>query len=104
MVLEAATQVVEAEGYKATEVEYYDIRDVSLSKVLIVPEDDRGIETLFTLRPASLNTVSRYQWLFEFVLTSVSTEEGQEIFSEHHRGLVEVSFEKYGKLSMRLLL
>ncbi|KAF4624420.1 hypothetical protein G7Y89_g13751 [Cudoniella acicularis] len=95
MALEAATQFVETEGYKATDVEFYDVRDVSLSKALIVPEDDHGIETLFALRPASLNTVSRHQWLFEFVLTSVTTEEGQDVFSEHCRGLVEVSFEKY---------
>ncbi|KAI1406986.1 hypothetical protein F5Y13DRAFT_207084 [Hypoxylon sp. FL1857] len=95
MVLEAATQVVEVEGRKATDVEYYDIRDVNLSKALIVPETDRGIETLFTLRPATLNASSRHQWLFEFVLTSVSSEEGQDTFSEHCRGLVEVSFEHH---------
>lgn len=99
MVLEAATQVVELEGYNATDVEYYDIRDVSLSKALIVPDDDRGIETLFALRPASLNTVSRHRWLFEFVLTSVSSEEGNDTFSEHCRGLVEISFEKHSKLT-----
>ncbi|KAL9085918.1 MAG: hypothetical protein Q9165_007401 [Trypethelium subeluteriae] len=95
MTVEAATQVVEMKGYSATDVEYYDIRDVSLSKALIVPEDDRGIETLFTLRPASLNTVFRHQWIFEFVLTSVSTEEGQDTFSEHCRGLIEISFEQH---------
>lgn len=99
MILEAATQVVEIEGRDSDEVEYYDIRDVSLSKALIVPEDDRGIETIFALRPASLNSVSRHQWVFEVVLTSVSTEEGQDTFSEHCRGLVEIGFEKYGKFS-----
>jgi hypothetical protein len=88
--------MIEIEGHKAGDVEYFDIRDMSLSKALIVPEDDRGIETLFAVRPASLNTISRQQWLFEFVLTSVSTGDEQDTFSEHCRGLVEVNFEKYG--------
>ncbi|KAF2181508.1 hypothetical protein K469DRAFT_589235 [Zopfia rhizophila CBS 207.26] len=95
MVLEAAIQVVENEGYKASDVECIEVKDVSLSKALIVPEDDHGIETLFSLRPASLNSVSRHQWLFEFILTSVSTEDGQDTFSEHCRGLVEVNFDKH---------
>lgn len=97
LVLEAATQVVETEGRDASDVEYYDIRDVSLSTALIVPEDDFGIETLFTLRPASLNAISRHQWIFDFVLTTVSNDEGVDTFIEHCRGQVEIGFEKYGK-------
>lgn len=97
MVLEAATQVVETEGLDASNVEYYDIRNVSLSKALMVPEDDFGVETLFALRPASLNAVSRHQWLFEFVLTTVANDEGVDTFVEHCRGQVEIGFENYGK-------
>ncbi|KAH8165552.1 hypothetical protein CIB48_g2685 [Xylaria polymorpha] len=85
IVLEAATQIVETEGRQATDIEYYDIRDVSLSKALIIPDDDHGIEILFSMRPAPLNSVSRHQWLFEFVLTSVSTIEGHDTFTEHCR-------------------
>ncbi|KAF3391196.1 Lovastatin diketide synthase mokB [Talaromyces pinophilus] len=92
---QAATQVVELVGRSSTEIQYYDIRDVSLSKALIIPEDDHGIETLFSLRPAFLNANSGHQWVFEFTLTSVSIEEGRDIFSEHCRGLVEVRFERY---------
>lgn len=97
MVLEAAIQVVELDGRNSTDVVYYDVQDVSLLKALIIPEDDHGIETLFSLRPASLNANSRHQWIFEFTLTSVLIGEGRDIFSEHCRGLVEVSFERYGK-------
>ncbi|KAI1175676.1 hypothetical protein F4777DRAFT_598427 [Nemania sp. FL0916] len=95
IVLEAATQIVETEGRQDVDVEFFDIRDVSLSKALIVPEDDHGIEILFSMRPAPLNSVSRHQSLFEFVLTSVSTEEGRDTFSEHCRGLVEINFEHH---------
>ncbi|KAI1356404.1 hypothetical protein F5Y01DRAFT_309815 [Xylaria sp. FL0043] len=94
MVLEAATQVAETEGLSASDIEYFDIRNVSLSKALIVPEDDFGIETLFTLRPASLNTISRHKWLFDFVLTTVSSDDGVDIFTEHCRGQVEVGYEE----------
>ncbi|KAI1339726.1 hypothetical protein F5Y15DRAFT_423599 [Xylariaceae sp. FL0016] len=95
MVLEAATQVVEVEGLAATDIAHYDIRNVSLSKALIVPEDDFGIETLFTLRPASLNVVTCHKWLFDFLLTTASVEDGVHIFSDHCRGQVEVCFEEY---------
>jgi hypothetical protein len=98
MVLEAATQVVETEGFHTSDIEYYDIRNVSLSKALIVPEDDFGIESLFALRPASLNTVSRHKWLFDFVLTTISSDGGVDVFTEHCRGQVEVGFEELGKL------
>ncbi|KAI0508959.1 hypothetical protein F5B22DRAFT_658737 [Xylaria bambusicola] len=95
MVLEAATQIVEAEGLLASDVEYYDVQDVSLSTALIVPEDDFGVETLLTLRPTSLNSVSRHKWLHDFTLTSVVNEEGVDIFVEHCRGRVEIGLENF---------
>ncbi|KAF2973192.1 hypothetical protein GQX73_g454 [Xylaria multiplex] len=95
MVLEAATQLVELDGRESSSVEYYDIRNVDLSKALIVPEDDFGIETLLTLRPTSLNASSRHRWLLDFALTSVANEEGVDTFTEHCRGQVEIGFEKY---------
>ncbi|KAI4212601.1 MAG: hypothetical protein LQ351_004673 [Letrouitia transgressa] len=96
LALEAATQVIETEDHHLSEIESYEVRDVSLSKALIIPEDDIGIETLFTLRPAALNAVSRHQWVFEFLLTSVSTtEEGHDTFTEHCRGFIEVELERH---------
>ena len=97
MILEASTQVAETNGFDASDVEYYDIRNISLFKALIIPEDDFGIETLFTVRPTLLNATARHQWLFDFVLTTVSNEEGVDQFIEHCRGQVEIGFEKYGK-------
>ncbi|ORY63304.1 uncharacterized protein BCR38DRAFT_475285 [Pseudomassariella vexata] len=103
MVVEAATQVVEVEGLQASSIEFYDIRNVSLFRALMIPEDDMGIETLFTFRPSSLNSVSSHQWVFDFVLTSVANEEGQDTFVEHCRGQVEVSFDKYDFAESKLM-
>lgn len=96
MVLEAATQLVELEGLEAGSIECYDIQNVSLSRALMIPEDDFGIETLLTLRPASINATSRHKWLFDFVLTSVATENDVDTFTEHCRGQVQVDLEQYG--------
>ena len=98
MIIEAATQIVETEGLQACDVEYYDVRNVSLSKALIVPEDDFGIETLFTMRPATLNATARYRWLFDFSLTSVSADGGNHTFSDHCRGQVEIGFAAHCEL------
>ncbi|KAI1419983.1 hypothetical protein F5Y12DRAFT_720070 [Xylaria sp. FL1777] len=103
MALEAATQVVETEGGNALNIKYFEIRNFSLLKALIVPEDDFGIETLFSLRPASLNAHSRHQWLFDFVLTTVSNVDGVDIFTEHCRGQVETGFEEFAFPESRLV-
>ena len=97
LVLEAATQALEIEGKNAADIQSYEFRDVTLQKALIVPEDDRGIETLLTLRPAPLNTTQRYEARFEFVLTSVVNENGADNFTEHCRGLIDVDLELHGK-------
>ncbi|POS74346.1 polyketide synthase-5 [Diaporthe helianthi] len=96
MVLEAATQLVELEGLEAGSIECYDIQNVSLSRALMIPEDDFGVETLLTLRPASINATSRHKWLFDFVLTSVATENDVDSFTENCRGQVQVDLEQYG--------
>lgn len=94
--LEAATQAVELNDRIASDIQTYEFRDVSLQNALIVPEDDRGIEVLFTLRPASLNNTTRHESRFEFALTSVVSENGKDSFVEHCRGAIHVSFEHDG--------
>jgi hypothetical protein len=68
----------------------------------MIPEDDFGVETLFVLRPASLNSTSRHKWVFDFVLTSVSNDEGKDTFTEHCRGQVEIGLENYSEHSRHL--
>ncbi|KAI1264396.1 hypothetical protein F5Y18DRAFT_390351 [Xylariaceae sp. FL1019] len=94
MAIEAATQVVEVEGLEVLSIEYFNIQKVNFAKALIIPEGDFGIETLFTLRPASLNSVARHKWLFDFMLTSVAKDHGKDVFIEHCRGQIEVGFEQ----------
>ncbi|KAF5869444.1 putative polyketide synthase protein [Botrytis fragariae] len=92
MAIEAATQAVEVNGGFEEEISSYEIQDVSLQKALMIPEEDGGIEILFTLRKASLNTNSDYESRFEFLLTSVDSVNGEDNFVEHCRGTVHVNF------------
>ncbi|PQE21953.1 polyketide synthase protein [Rutstroemia sp. NJR-2017a WRK4] len=92
MAIEAATQAVEVYGSLESDIQSYEIRDVSLQKALVIPEEDRGIEILFTLRKATLNTNSDYESRFNFVLTSVNNLNGEDSFVEHCRGTIDVNF------------
>lgn len=99
MAMEAVTQAVEVEDRKAEEIESYEFRDVSLKKALIVPDDDHGVEVLFTLRTMPLNSTTNHENVFEFVLTSVVNENKKDGFIEHCRGKITVSFESHGESS-----
>ncbi|TGO27521.1 hypothetical protein BPAE_0041g00680 [Botrytis paeoniae] len=68
MAIEAATQAVEVNGGFEEEISSYEVQDVSLQKALVIPEEDGGIEILFT-----------------FV-------NGEDNFVEHCRGTVHVNF------------
>lgn len=70
----------------------YELLDVALHKALIVPEDDRGIEVLFTLQREKLNNTSDYESQFSFILTSVNPLNGEDTFVEHCRGTIKVTF------------
>ena len=96
MALEAATQTIELEGTNATRIERFELRDVHLAIPLIVPEDDDGIETLFTMRPVSLNACTHYESRFEFTLTSVLNEDGKDDFIQHCRGVIDVKIKSSG--------
>lgn len=100
MAIEAATQAVEVNGGFEEEISSYEIQDVSLQKALVIPEEDGGIEILFTLRKASLNTNSDYESRFEFLLTSVDSVNGEDNFVENCRGTVHVNFKPDGKSSI----
>ena len=93
MALEAATQAIEVGGKEEKDIQNYHIRDVNLQNALIVPQDDHGIEILFTMHPTSLNNTTRHDSRFEFLLTSVINEDGEDSFIEHCRGIIDVVFE-----------
>ncbi|KAI4256798.1 MAG: hypothetical protein LQ352_001923 [Teloschistes flavicans] len=88
--LEAATQAIELESRSLEDIQTFNFTDVSLQNALIVPEDDLGVETLFSMRPASLNNTTRHETRFDFILTSVTSKDNQDKFVDHCRGTVNV--------------
>ena len=69
----------------------YKLRDISFGKMLIVPDDARGVETMFTLRPYNRSSRKSSDLWDEFRVFSYSTNEG---WNEHCRGLICVQYEK----------
>ena len=102
--LEAATQAIEVEGGRASDIHCCEFQDVSLQNALIVPEDDLGVEILFSMRLANLNNATRHKARFEFLLTSVVTENEEDKFVDHCRGTINVVLEPHSKLSPSLLV
>ena len=90
MAIEAATQAVEVNGKEQNNIQNYHLRNVSIQNALMVPEDDHGVETLFTMHPAALNNIARHETRLEFLLTSVANRSGENEFVEHCRGTIEV--------------
>ncbi|KAL8669472.1 MAG: hypothetical protein Q9168_005934, partial [Polycauliona sp. 1 TL-2023] len=93
--LEAATQTMELNGYQASEIQSYEFQDVSLQSALIIPEDDMGVETLFSLRLAGLNNTTRHGSRYDFLLSSVVTEDEEDRFVDHCRGTVSVVLQSH---------
>ncbi|KAL8783267.1 MAG: hypothetical protein Q9213_004743 [Squamulea squamosa] len=91
--LEAATQAIEVDGIREVDIQSYEFRDVHLQNALIVPEDDLGVEILFSMRPADLNSTTRYDTRYVFMLTSVVTGDEEDRFVDHCRGTIEVVME-----------
>ncbi|KAI4198757.1 MAG: hypothetical protein LQ350_005080 [Teloschistes chrysophthalmus] len=77
-------------GGSLEDIQTFEFTDVSLQNALIVPEDDLGVETLFSMRPASLNNTTRYETRFDFILTSVASKNNEETFVDHCRDTVNV--------------
>ncbi|KAK8102439.1 KR domain-containing protein [Apiospora sp. TS-2023a] len=67
MAVEAVTQMNEA-GSSPVPVAGYTLRDVAIKAALVVPDDDDGIETLFSLQP------SRHAHWWEFHVSSCSRD------------------------------
>ncbi len=100
MVLEAATQVFEADNRGVQVIKSFTLHDVALQAALVVPEDDQGVEVLLTLQPVALNITSNYEHMYEFCITSVTSsnrQEPEDRFIEHSRGRVRIGLNSAGK-------
>ncbi|MCJ1392471.1 hypothetical protein MMC18_005338 [Xylographa bjoerkii] len=81
MAVEAAKQSAQVD----TEVDSYEFRDVIISKAMIVPQDDEGIETMIQLRPWKLGSQAPTSVWQEFIIFSLAS--GVD-WQEHCSGLL----------------
>lgn len=92
MAIEAATQLherAESEAgkleHEVAAVESYTLRDVSIHKALVTPDDDDGIEVLTNLRPS----VGRGDGWWDFSVSSIDVKDGTR--KEHMAGSIRLN-------------
>nr|ALQ32881.1 putative polyketide synthase [Fusarium miscanthi] len=88
MALEAAFQINDIQ--KREPIAGYKIRDVSISRALVVPQTDEGVEVVFSMRPSPTSSVGSSDTWSEFRIFSHTPAGG---WMEHCRGLVSVFHE-----------
>ena len=81
MAIEAAKQNAQADK----EIDGYEFRDVNISKAMIIPQDDEGIETMIQLRPWRLGSQAPTSVWQEFTIFSLASEVD---WQEHCSGLL----------------
>ncbi|KAL8812971.1 MAG: hypothetical protein Q9200_000632 [Gallowayella weberi] len=84
MVLEAVRQQARYRGESDKNVLYV-LRDINITRALLVPEDSKGVEIIFSLRPYPQTARSSSATWNEFRVFSVS---GNGDWGEHCRGLM----------------
>jgi len=95
MALEAAAQMsaLLRKTRKAQEsreaVAEYKIKNLSISRALVVPETKDGVEVIFSMRPEPISSTASSDTWNEFRTFSYTTEQG---WQEHCRGAVSVHY------------
>ncbi|CZS93691.1 hypothetical protein WAI453_001171 [Rhynchosporium graminicola] len=90
MAMEAITQLNELKDAPLSIVGYI-LRDVSIKNALVTPDDDAGIEVLFTMRPSiHSNDENTSEW-WDFNVSSISAE---GFHSDHMAGSISLSTQK----------
>ncbi|KAK8034603.1 polyketide synthase [Apiospora rasikravindrae] len=72
MAMEAITQLKET-SEKGCEITNYVLRDISIHKALVTPDDDIGIEVIFNMRPAIHNEDDSNLW-WDFNVSSIDQD------------------------------
>nr|ALQ32864.1 putative polyketide synthase [Fusarium gaditjirri] len=93
MALEAAFQINDIQ--KRDPIAGYKIRDVSISRALVVPQTDEGVEVVFSMRPSPTSSVGSSNTWSEFRIFSHTPAGG---WMEHCRGLVSVFHESQARV------
>ncbi|KAI9164038.1 Reducing polyketide synthase DEP5 [Paramyrothecium foliicola] len=87
MAIEAITQLNDLAD-KPVEVSSYVLRDVSIKKALVTPDDDNGVEVMFNMRPSVFDEAAATSAWWDF---SVSSIDGEGVQREHMAGSVSIN-------------
>ncbi|OXV05636.1 hypothetical protein Egran_06595, partial [Elaphomyces granulatus] len=93
MAIEAALQMSTvsstAKEDKKGPISEYKIRDLGISRAIVVPETEEGVEVIFSMRPHPINQVTSSNIWNEFRIFSYTKSGG---WAEHCRGLISVVY------------
>lgn len=92
MAIEAITQMNE-DSANPVDIQGYTLRDVSIKAALVTPDDNDGIETLFSLRPSVYNDTNGTFW-WDFNVSSCS-EDGH--WNDHMTGSIGINARTRGQ-------
>lgn len=98
MAIEAITQM-NTDSVVPAEIYSFTLRNVSIKTALVVPDNDNGVETLFSLRchkngpaPPAKNLS---QQLYTFSVSSIAVQ--GDIWNEHATGMIGFNMSTRGK-------
>ncbi|KAI5867271.1 KR domain-containing protein [Durotheca rogersii] len=86
MAMEAVTQLNEL-SESPIAIESYVLRDISIQKALVTPDNDEGIEVLLNLRPSVYGGESKTTW-WDFGVSSI---DGEGVIKEHMAGSIAIN-------------
>ena len=72
MAIEAISQL-NKDSSKPLDIESYVLRDINIKTALVTPDDDDGVEVLFSMRPSMYTNDTGISW-WDFATTSVSNK------------------------------
>lgn len=97
MAIEAVTQVNELSS-KPVKIDGFVLRDVSIKAALVTPDDDDGIEVMFSLRPSIFTEAEQGQW-WDFNVSSVSAA-GH--WNDHVTGTIGINSRQRGQTARKI--
>ncbi|ORY69611.1 putative polyketide synthase [Pseudomassariella vexata] len=98
MAIEAITQLNELSEKPVGKIDSYVLRDVSIKKALVTPDDDDGIEVLFNIRPSVYGEADTKVTWYDF---SVSSIDANNVEKEHMAGSISINTRPRGKAAKR---
>lgn len=93
MAMEAITQLNELSD-KPAEIESYVLRDVSIKKALVTPDDDDGIEVVYNMRPSVFCESENKPTWWDFSVSSIDRDGAKK---EHMAGSISINTHPRGK-------